>query len=195
MATARLERTLRLLSLVQSGSPHSAVGLAETLGCCPRTVHRDIHLLRRSGVEIRFDPARLRYIATSSFDTPETSLADRDLAALVIAACEHVLAQDDKLSAAVSEALIRLAQTAPSGLRQRIDAMLDEPDVQSSLNGHHGPLMQLLEELRGDRSDSIDTSAEAHCHDEPRICVGAATGEAGIDDSSDEQEHKESAGD
>jgi predicted DNA-binding transcriptional regulator YafY len=184
MATARLERTLRLLSLVQSGSPDSARGLAKTLGCCPRTVHRDIGLLRRSGVEIRFDPARLRYIATSSFDTPETSLADRDLAALIIAASEHVLAQDDKLSVAVSEAMIRLAETAPCGLRQRIDAMLNEPDVQSSLNGRRGPLMELLDKLRENRNDSNGPIAKNDPHNENRNFVGAETGEAGIADSS-----------
>lgn len=195
MAKSRLQRTLRLLSLVQSGSPHSAVGLAETLGCCPRTVHRDIHLLRRSGVEIRFDPARLRYIAKSSFDTPETSLAERDLAALVIAASEHVLAQHDKLSVAVSEALVRLAESAPSGLRQRIDAMLDEPDVQSSLNGHQGPLLELLEELRGDRNGSNDTNGEIRLHEGHRVCAGAVTGEAGIADGTNDQGHEKSAGD
>jgi len=53
--THRLERILRILSLLQSGVTYNALQLAEETGVHRRTVFRDVALLRGAGIPIRFD--------------------------------------------------------------------------------------------------------------------------------------------
>ena len=51
----RLERLLKLISLMESGQPKTGEQLAETFNVCKRTVFRDIRLLRTANVPITFD--------------------------------------------------------------------------------------------------------------------------------------------
>jgi biotin operon repressor len=51
----RLERLLRLVSLMESGQPKTGEQLADTFKVCKRTVFRDIRLLRTANVPIAFD--------------------------------------------------------------------------------------------------------------------------------------------
>jgi hypothetical protein len=51
----RLERLLKLVSLMESGQPRTGDELAEAFRVCKRTVYRDIKLLRTANVPIAFD--------------------------------------------------------------------------------------------------------------------------------------------
>lgn len=53
--THRLERILKLVSLLQSGAPYNALQLAQETNVHRRTVFRDVALLRSAGIPIRFD--------------------------------------------------------------------------------------------------------------------------------------------
>ncbi|WP_425618333.1 helix-turn-helix transcriptional regulator [Anatilimnocola sp. NA78] len=59
--THRLERILRILSLLQSGITYNALQLAEATGVHRRTVFRDVALLRGAGIPIRFEPETACY--------------------------------------------------------------------------------------------------------------------------------------
>ncbi|QDU26950.1 HTH domain protein [Anatilimnocola aggregata] len=59
--THRLERILRILSLLQSGAPFNALQLAQETNVHRRTVFRDVALLRGAGIPIRFDPETACY--------------------------------------------------------------------------------------------------------------------------------------
>jgi predicted DNA-binding transcriptional regulator YafY len=54
-APSRLERILRLLSYLQTGPSYNAQELADALRVHRRTVFRDLNVLRKAGVVIRFD--------------------------------------------------------------------------------------------------------------------------------------------
>lgn len=51
----RLERLLRLVSLMEGGQPRTGEQLAEAFNVCKRTVFRDIKLLRAANLPIAFD--------------------------------------------------------------------------------------------------------------------------------------------
>ena len=51
----KLVRMMRLLSLVQSGRPHTPGSLARELGVGERSVHRYIKDLEKAGIPLEFD--------------------------------------------------------------------------------------------------------------------------------------------
>ena len=56
MQQDRLQRILRLISLVNSQTGFNARSLAEKLGCSQRSVYRDIAVIQKAGYQLYHDP-------------------------------------------------------------------------------------------------------------------------------------------
>jgi predicted DNA-binding transcriptional regulator YafY len=86
---SRIHRLLRLLTLIQSDRGLNAARLAEICQTSPRTIYRDINVLREAGVPCHFDEATGGYRVRGDFFMPPVRLAlDESLA--LIALAEHV---------------------------------------------------------------------------------------------------------
>jgi predicted DNA-binding transcriptional regulator YafY len=84
--THRLERILRILSLLQSGAPFNALQLAQETAVHRRTVFRDVALLRAAGIPIRFDPETACYSLMSLPEYLSSGIRTEDLLRLLEAA-------------------------------------------------------------------------------------------------------------
>lgn len=84
--THRLERILRILSLLQSGAPFNALQLAQETAVHRRTVFRDVALLRAAGIPIRFDPETSCYSLIALPEYLASGIRSDDLVRLLEAA-------------------------------------------------------------------------------------------------------------
>lgn len=84
----RLERILKLMSLLQSGASFNAVELAQATSVHRRTVFRDVALLRTAGIPIRFDTATACYSIAAQSPISPSPLAPSPISAEGIQAAE-----------------------------------------------------------------------------------------------------------
>lgn len=84
--TGRLLRLLRLLELLQSGPLYSAADLAEETGVTRRTIFRDLQLLKKAGLQLRYDEERQGYaLPPRTFLPPADLTVDETLSLLNLA--------------------------------------------------------------------------------------------------------------
>ena len=121
----RLARILRVLRILGSGSAPSIDDLVRDLGCCRRTVYRDLHLLRASGAHVGFDPIRRGY---TTYNSPLCSMAltEEESAALVIAAATSPVMQSKPLSAILHGSVAKLVCGATRDVQASIKILTDE---------------------------------------------------------------------
>ncbi len=138
----RIERILKLIRGLQSGRVSSAGRLAEHVGVSPRTVFRDLELLRKSGVGYEFDPLTKRYTAERVSLLPPVSLTHAEALALMMvtrnALGRHFIPDEE---AAASAAL-------------KVESMLPP-----ALQDYCGPLLRVIEIRHDPVSDPASVRA------------------------------------
>ena len=121
----KLVRMMRLLSLVQSGRPHTPGSLARELGVGERSVHRYIKDLEKAGIPLEFDHEWGGYVPRpGTFMAPVALTTDE---ALALAALCTMVAEQDAIAftqPAVS-ALDKIAATLPEELRDEMRGVAD----------------------------------------------------------------------
>ena len=139
----RLERLLKLVSLMESGQPKTGEQIAETFKVCKRTVFRDIKLLRTANVPIAFDTVSKGYrlnrprgfVSVDSGEPPMTvrmqsgeacscpKIKAEEIVALLIAVkmAGHV---PQEIAGACDIALAKILATASPAVREQAIALL-----------------------------------------------------------------------
>jgi predicted DNA-binding transcriptional regulator YafY len=77
--SVRFARILKLLELLQGHDHHDTVSLATELEVTRRTVHRDLEVLRLSGVPVDYDPLEKRYVLHGDYRFAVAGLTDDEL--------------------------------------------------------------------------------------------------------------------
>ena len=77
--SVRFARILKLLELLQGRDHHDTVSLATELEVSRRTVHRDLEVLRLSGVPLDYDPLGKRYVLHGDYRFAVAGLSDDEL--------------------------------------------------------------------------------------------------------------------
>jgi predicted DNA-binding transcriptional regulator YafY len=85
----RMNRLLRIITLVQSERGWTPRRLAEEMGVTERTIYRDLDTLKDAGVPLFFDQATEQYRIVKDFFLPPVALTIDESLALA-ALCEHV---------------------------------------------------------------------------------------------------------
>jgi predicted DNA-binding transcriptional regulator YafY len=120
-----VSRSERLLSLIQAlrrhRQPVSGRRLAEELGVSLRTLYRDIATLQGQGAEIEGEPG-LGYILRPGFMLPPLMFTEDEIEALVLGSRWVADRGDDRLGAAASNALAKIAAVLPADLRDGLEA-------------------------------------------------------------------------
>lgn len=117
MISRRVDRTIRLLQLLQQNEGIALQQLADWLNCSPRTVYRDLHVLRESGFRVEWSAAGYR--VTGSTKTPQGFLEGDEVLALLIAVNSSPYRSTDGLLLLARRALQKLVSTSPAETQER----------------------------------------------------------------------------
>jgi len=114
----RLQRVLRLLTLLQSDLPLGPQDLARTLGVSCRTIYRDIELLDQAGFHFLYDEQACQYLPVGT-NFPRLDLNSSEIQSLILAA--NHLGRDKSVSIAerAVEAVTKLLQWLPQAIRRQ----------------------------------------------------------------------------
>ena len=120
-----MSRAARLLDLIQllrqHRAPVSGQILADDLGISIRTFYRDVATLQAQGAEIMGEPG-LGYVLRPGFMLPPLMFSIDEIEALVLGSRWVAVRADDRLGAAASAALSKIAAVLPPDLREEVDA-------------------------------------------------------------------------
>lgn len=120
-----MSRSERLLDLIQTLRRHrrpvSGQVLADELGISIRTLYRDIATLQGQGAPIEGE-AGLGYVLKPGFMLPPLMFTDEEIEAIVLGSRWVAKQPDTRLSAAATNALVKIAAVLPDDLREDLDA-------------------------------------------------------------------------
>ncbi|KAA2237360.1 helix-turn-helix transcriptional regulator [Salinarimonas soli] len=116
---ARSERLLDLLQILRRHRrPVTGAQLADELGVSLRTLYRDIGALMGQGAPIEGE-AGVGYVLRPGFTLPPLMFTDEEIEAVVLGARWVAQNGDPSLAAAARDALAKIADVLPAGLRDR----------------------------------------------------------------------------
>jgi predicted DNA-binding transcriptional regulator YafY len=119
---SRAARLLDLLQLLrQHRNPVSGQQLADQLGISIRTFYRDVATLQAQGAEIMGEPG-MGYVLRPGFMLPPLMFSVEEIEALVLGSRWVAVRADDRLGAAATAALSKIAAVLPPDLRDEVDA-------------------------------------------------------------------------
>ena len=120
-----MSRSERLLDLIQTSRRHrrpvSGRVLADELRISIRTLYRDIATLQGQGAAIEGE-AGLGYVLKPGFMLPPLMFTDEEIEAIVLGSRWVAKQPDTRLSAAATNALVKIAAVLPDDLREDLDA-------------------------------------------------------------------------
>ena len=120
-----MSRSERLLDLIQIlrryRRPVSGRTLAGEMGISIRTLYRDIATLQGQGAPIEGE-AGLGYVLKPGFMLPPLMFTDEEIEAIVLGSRWVAKQPDQRLSAAATDALAKIAAVLPEDLREDLDA-------------------------------------------------------------------------
>jgi len=120
-----MSRSERLLDLIQTlrrhRRPASGQVLADELGISIRTLYRDIATLQGQGAPIEGE-AGLGYVLKPGFMLPPLMFTDEEIEAIVLGSRWVAKQPDTRLSAAATNALVKIAAVLPDDPREELDA-------------------------------------------------------------------------
>ncbi|MDX8514340.1 helix-turn-helix transcriptional regulator [Mesorhizobium captivum] len=120
-----MSRSERLLDLIQilrrHRRPVSGRTLADEMGVSIRTLYRDIATLQRQGAPIEGE-AGLGYVLKPGFMLPPLMFTDEEIEAIVLGSRWVAKQPDERLAAAATDALSKIAAVLPDDLREDLDA-------------------------------------------------------------------------
>jgi len=128
MSGSRIHRLLRLVTILQGGTPLSAVELAERLGISRRTLFRDLEALREAGIPYKFDPER-GYRIEQGFFLPPINLRVNEALGLMLLAKVAEGHRNQPFFKAAAEAIGKVATQLPEPYRDVTIAMMEHVTV------------------------------------------------------------------
>lgn len=123
MASERVYRLLRLITLLQSRTPWTVADLARELGVSRRTVFRDLNALEEAGVPCHHVDGQ-GYRLGKSAQLPPMSLSAAEVLGLMQLIKQAGAQRDRPMHAAALSAMYKLVSTAPESLRSTCAEMM-----------------------------------------------------------------------
>jgi len=119
---SRAERLLELIEVLRRHRfPVAGPSLAQQTGVSLRTLYRDIASLRAQGAPIEGEPG-LGYVLRPGFTLPPLMFREDEIEALLLGTQWVAERTDHRLRDAARNALAKVSDVLPSGLRSRMEA-------------------------------------------------------------------------
>lgn len=144
MKVSRLERVLRLLTVVQSGRHYNPTELAQQLGVSRRTVFRDLEMLYKAGIPCYYDEEAGGYKVDGNVFLPPLNFKLSEALALLIVAQHAGGAGGLPLQQAAQEAAHKLASILPSHIQQQCSTVLKMTTAQFAARARHEQLYDTM---------------------------------------------------
>ncbi len=154
MSASRLQRALRIITLVQGGQARTSEGLCEELKVGRRTLFRDLEVLRQAGVPCYYKPGSGYRIARSFFFSPAKLTVTETLGLMLMGKVAYAQ-RTGPLKAEAASAVAKIVATVPQEMRSVCEELMAtvlvaaEPDVVATGKKQHFlTLQQYIEEGR-----------------------------------------------
>lgn len=128
----RIDRLLRIITLIQGGQGWTPKTLAAEMSCAPRTVYRDLNHLKDCGIPIAFDSRTKRYAIDGHFFMPPVQLSlDESLA--LAALCDHVARREQiPFLKAAARAVTKIESQLPRELKADLSERRGRMSIQTA---------------------------------------------------------------
>lgn len=124
----RIQRLLRLITILQSGTKMPANALAESLGVSRRTLFRDLGILEAAGIPYEYD-AKLGFRISPNFFLPPVNLKVTEAMGLMILAESANRLTDQPMMAPAIEAVNKLISLLPNSIREVCSELMSNASV------------------------------------------------------------------
>lgn len=144
----RVDRILRLISVLQSGRSHNSGQLARLCGVSRRTIFRDLATLQESGLRIVFDETRQGYsLAPQTYLPPTDFTLPEALALLVL--CRELGDGDHGIPflRAAQSAGLKLVGSLPQTMREYVGDVASAIAIRLDVRNRESPDPSRYEEL------------------------------------------------
>jgi len=148
MKVARLQRVLRLLTVLQSDRYYRPSELAQKLGVSRRTVFRDLEVLYQAGIPCYYDEQRGGYKIAQNFFLPPLNLQLSEALALLLAAQSAGGRHGLPLLQAAQDAALKIESALPAHVRQYCGSLLRHVTLRQTPHARHEELDDLLSLLQ-----------------------------------------------
>lgn len=156
---AKTERLFALLDALRSRRrPVSAAVLAAELQVSVRTIYRDVQALASLGVSIEGE-AGLGYVLGAGFFLPPLMFSDVELEALMLGARWVERLPDKSLSQAATNAIGKIAGSAPDELPDRLDSVALFVSPNEALPDELSALSSIRDAIRREQRLAISYSS------------------------------------
>ncbi|HLA84702.1 MAG TPA: WYL domain-containing protein, partial [Thermoguttaceae bacterium] len=152
MNLTRIQRLLKVLTLLQAGRGCNTQRLADECGVSRRTIFRDLDVLRESGLAIVYDEIEQHYrLPGTQFLPPFNFTPDEALSLIVLC---HEMGGRTRLPflAPAQSASLKLESALPTRLREELHATVDAIQIKmpptNPLAGQEPIYEQLVEAIR-----------------------------------------------
>jgi len=140
MHLGRLQRVLKLLTLLETARPYNASQLAEECGVSRRTIYRDLNTIEQAGIPVYFDQESGRYQIHETGMMPAVNLHLDEALALVLLASELGQKGGLPLFEPARDAAAKIVASLPVGMRAMLDHLARTIVVRPGPQAHHHAL-------------------------------------------------------
>jgi len=147
MKPNRIQRLLKLITMLQTGQKYSSSELMKELSIGRRTLYRDFNMLKLAGIPIRYQAAHKGYTIDKSFFLPPINLTFHESLALMMLAEKYRTHVGIPNTDAAMTAAMKIESVLPAEIRDYCGSILDtiefRPDPATDAKGT-APLFDLL---------------------------------------------------
>ena len=140
MNTSRVQRIVKLLTALHSGSALSVDDLSRELDVTRRTIFRDLSILENAGVPFQYDRTAKRYRIRQDYFVPPISFSLQECLAMLFMSRKMLQTDLAPDFPAAVRAAIKLESALPHDLREHCLGIVDKMDLAmpplSSTDGH-----------------------------------------------------------
>ena len=140
MNTSRVQRIVKLLTALHSGSALSVDDLSRELDVTRRTIFRDLSILENAGVPFQYDRTAKRYRIRQDYFVPPISFSLQECLAMLFMSRKMLQTDLAPDFPAAVRAAVKLESALPHDLREHCLGIVDKMDLtmppMSSADGH-----------------------------------------------------------
>ena len=148
MKITRLQRVLKLLTVLQSGRNYRPDELAEILEISRRTIFRDLEVLHKAGIPYFFDDDQGGYKVGRDFYLPPMNLKLTEAMSLLLLAQQVANKSGLPLLGAAQEAAMKIESALPAHIKQHCGSILEKITARFSAKARHEQLDETLSQLQ-----------------------------------------------
>ncbi|MCH9021221.1 MAG: transcriptional regulator [Planctomycetes bacterium] len=148
MKVVRLQRVLRLMTVLQSERPHRPDELAKKMNVSRRTFFRDLEMLTKAGIPYNYDSKRDGYVLDKAFFLPPLHLKLSEALSLLLLV-EH-LGRDDgmPLMQGASLAAAKIESVLPAYIKEYCGTLIRRTSIRLSAPARHDNFSETFSTLQ-----------------------------------------------